>query len=89
MLAGEAALSKVEVFPNDINLTTARDRQSVVVQATYTDGITRDVTGQATLTFEWKGGDGRFATATGTTVWQLSVNPDLTYTAVADGVINY
>ena len=49
-LADEVALSKLEVFPNDINLTTARDRQSVVVQATYVDGITRDVTGQATFT---------------------------------------
>ena len=48
--AGEAALSKIEVFPNDINLTTARDRQSLVVQATYVDGITRDVTAQATMT---------------------------------------
>src|ERR1700722_6221167 len=48
--AGEAALSKIEVFPNDVNLTTARDRQSLVVQATYSDGITRDVTAQATMT---------------------------------------
>jgi Protein of unknown function (DUF1549)/Protein of unknown function (DUF1553) len=48
--AGEAALSKIEVFPNDVNLTTARDRQSLVVQATYVDGITRDVTAQATMT---------------------------------------
>ena len=34
----------LEVFPAEINLTTARDRQSIVVQATYADGITRDVT---------------------------------------------
>ena len=34
-----------QVFPPEINLTTARDRQSIVVQATYADGITRDVTG--------------------------------------------
>jgi hypothetical protein len=43
----------------------------------------------ATVTFEWTGGTGRFAGATGTTVWHLSLNPDLTYTAVADGVIRY
>ena len=49
-IAGEAPLAKVEVFPNDINLTTARDRQSLVVQATYADGITRDVTSQAVMT---------------------------------------
>ncbi len=44
------APSKIEVFPPDINLTTARDRQLVVVQATYPDGLTRDVTAEADLT---------------------------------------
>jgi len=44
----------------------------------------------ATVTFEWSGGTGRFANATGTTVWHINLNPaDLTYTAIADGVINY
>ena len=50
LLAGEASLTRVEVFPNDINLTNARDRQALVVQATYADGITRDVTAEAVLT---------------------------------------
>ena len=45
-----APLTKVEVFPAEIQLTTARDRQSIVVQATYADGITRDVTREATIT---------------------------------------
>ena len=49
-LAQQAALTKVEVFPPDVNLATARDRQSLVVQATYADGITRDVTREASLT---------------------------------------
>ena len=49
LLAGEAALTRLEVFPNDVDLTTARDRQSLVVQATYADGITRDVTAQAAM----------------------------------------
>ncbi len=31
-------------------MTTARDRQSIVVQATFADGITRDVTKEAALT---------------------------------------
>jgi hypothetical protein len=44
--------------------------------------------GTGTLNFAWTGGTGRFANATGATVWHVSVNPDLTYTAVADGVIN-
>ena len=39
-----ARSTAVAVFPAEINLTTARDRQSIVVQATYADGITRDVT---------------------------------------------
>lgn len=43
-----------------------------------------------TVNFEWTGGDGRFTDATGATVWQITVNPaDLSYTAVAVGVINY
>lgn len=41
---------KLEVFPADINLATVRDRQSFVAQATYADGITRDVTAQAAVT---------------------------------------
>ena len=34
-------------LPARLNLSTARDRQSFVVQATYADGITRDVTAEA------------------------------------------
>ena len=45
-----APLTKVEVFPAEIQLTTARDRQSIVVQATFADGITRDVTKEAAIT---------------------------------------
>jgi hypothetical protein len=48
--AAEATLTKLEVFPPDVNLTSARDRQLLVVQATYADGITRDVTGDAAIT---------------------------------------
>src|SRR4051812_39454138 len=44
--------AKVEVFPPEVNLTTAADRQSVVVQATYADGITRDVTRDAAMTLD-------------------------------------
>ncbi|MDB5313500.1 MAG: hypothetical protein JWO38_7702 [Gemmataceae bacterium] len=42
---------KVAVYPPDINLETARDRQSFVVQLTQLDGITRDVTDQAQVSF--------------------------------------
>ncbi len=44
------ALTKLEVFPPDLNLSTARDRQAIVVQATFADGITRDVTAEAVFT---------------------------------------
>jgi hypothetical protein len=53
-------------------------------------GSVNFTTGEGTLNFEWEGGTGRFANATGSTVWHVNVNLlDLTYTAVADGDINY
>jgi len=45
-----ADLSDLKVFPPDVNLTTKNDRQSVVVQAIYSDGVTRDVTTEAAVT---------------------------------------
>jgi hypothetical protein len=45
--ADAPALTALEVFPPEINITTSRARQSFVVKATYADGITRDVTGEA------------------------------------------
>jgi len=45
--ADDPAPVQVQVFPPDVHLNTSRDRQSFVVQATYADGITRDVTSQA------------------------------------------
>ncbi len=46
----DSALVKVEVFPDAIKLAGTRDRQSLVVQATFADGITRDVTDEASMT---------------------------------------
>ncbi|OWK41717.1 Translation initiation factor 2 [Fimbriiglobus ruber] len=43
--------AKIAVYPPDINLETARDRQSFVVQATFPDGITRDVSDLAQVAF--------------------------------------
>ena len=43
------APTKIAVYPPDINLETSRDRQSFIVQATYADGLTRDVTEQAVV----------------------------------------
>jgi hypothetical protein len=39
-----ADLAEVKVFPTEVHLGTKQDRQSMVVQATYADGATRDVT---------------------------------------------
>ncbi|MFO0807061.1 MAG: DUF1549 and DUF1553 domain-containing protein [Gemmataceae bacterium] len=44
-----ASLERLAVYPPDVRLATARDRQLLVVQATYDDGITRDVTNRAKL----------------------------------------
>jgi hypothetical protein len=45
--AAQAPLASLEVFPPDINLETARDRQSFIVQAWFADGLSRDVTAEA------------------------------------------
>ena len=47
---GAADLAELRVSPPDVNLATALDRQGIVVQAVFTDGLTRDVTDQATWT---------------------------------------
>src|SRR5262245_61045774 len=52
-------------------------------------GTFNPATGQGVLIYEWVGGTGRFADATGTTTWLVTLHPDLTYDVVADGVINY
>ena len=46
-----AELVSVAVFPTEVNLHYHRDRQSIVVQATYANGITRDVTADSKFTF--------------------------------------
>jgi Protein of unknown function (DUF1549)/Protein of unknown function (DUF1553) len=47
LAAEETKPAEIRVFPPDAQLTTARDRQSFIVQARYADGITRDVTSEA------------------------------------------
>ena len=46
----DSPLVQLNVYPADLNLTTSRDRQSVVVQVVQADGITRDVANEATYT---------------------------------------
>ena len=45
-----ASLQSLAVYPPDVQINTARGRQTVVVQAAFADGITRDVTADAKLT---------------------------------------
>ena len=49
--SADSPLVQLNAFPPDVNLTTAKDRQLVVVQAVQADGITRDVSKEATFTF--------------------------------------
>src|SRR6185295_10060209 len=46
-----APLEKLTVYPPDVNLATARSKQTFVVQATFADGISRDVTAEAKIAF--------------------------------------
>jgi Rad3-related DNA helicase len=45
--AADAPLASLSVSPASVKLTTKRDRQSVIVQATFANGLTRDVTAEA------------------------------------------
>ena len=45
----ESPFVELRVFPPDVELSTLRDHQSFVVQAAFEDGITRDVTAEATV----------------------------------------
>ena len=49
--AARPALTDLRVFPAEANLSSKADRQSIVVQATYADGVTRDVTDFASYSF--------------------------------------
>src|ERR1051325_572089 len=48
-VAGDVEPPAVSVYPAEIELSTSRDRQSFVVQTTAPDGVTRDVTDEATV----------------------------------------
>lgn len=42
--ANDLAPKSIKVFPENIHLSTTRDRQSLIVQATFENGLTEDVT---------------------------------------------
>jgi hypothetical protein len=46
-----APLQSLAVYPPDVRLDTARAAQTFVVQATFADGLTRDVTDEAAVSF--------------------------------------
>jgi len=48
-LSAAPALTDFQCYPTNVNLSSAKSTQRLVVQATYADGITRDVTDQASL----------------------------------------
>jgi len=50
--AEDAAPASISVAPADIHLSALRDRQGVIVQAVMPNGLTLDVTDQATLTVD-------------------------------------
>lgn len=50
--ADEVAPASISVSPADIHLSALRDRQGLIVQAVLPNGLTIDVTDQATLTIE-------------------------------------
>ena len=50
-LAAPKELVDVQVYPKDANIYTKRGKQSLVVQAQYSDSTSRDVTAEAKYTF--------------------------------------
>lgn len=47
----QSPLASLEVYPPDVNLETARDQQSYIVQAWYANGLSQDVTAEAKASF--------------------------------------
>ena len=62
--AAESPLTLLTVSPASVKLTTKRDRQSLIVQATYANGLTSDVTGEAKFSLA----DTKSVTLNGTTL---------------------
>jgi len=65
---GAAELTALKVFPEAIQLNTAKARQAIVVQAVFDDGITRDVTSKA----RWVAQDDKIARLVDNTVFPVS-----------------
>jgi hypothetical protein len=48
-LAQAPAVTSLSIYPPEINLHTSRGKQTFMVQAVFSDGITRDATGEAAI----------------------------------------
>ncbi len=64
----DAKITGIAVYPPDINLTTKLDSQRFIVVATRDDGVTLDVTGQATSTL----GDANLARLESSTLYPMA-----------------
>src|SRR6266581_4342965 len=47
LAAATSTLTDLKAYPPEINLSSAKARQRIVLQATYSDGLTRDITTEA------------------------------------------
>jgi hypothetical protein len=92
---GRFTLCRSGTFSDPVGSVLQFDGQAMLVAAngdelhSSIEGTLDSATGTGLLTYEWTGGTGRFQHATGTTIWRVVVNPDLTFSVVADGVIDY
>ncbi len=78
--------TETKIEDGKVTLTAANGDQ---LNASFT-GTLDPATGKAVLSYEWKGGTGRFENASGATTWLAELNPaEGTYELVANGVINY
>jgi hypothetical protein len=64
----DAPIASLAVYPPNINLNTKLDRQQLIVVATRADGVTLDVTNQATASLA----DPKLARIDGTTLYPLA-----------------
>lgn len=92
---GRFTLYRTARFSDPVGSVLQVDGEATLVAAdgdelrSSIEGTLDTATGTGLLDYEWTGGSGRFQHATGTTIWRVVVNPDLTFSVVADGVIDY
>jgi hypothetical protein len=92
---GRFTLYRTGTFSDPVGSVLQFDGEATLVAANgdelgaSIEGTLDTASGTGLLTYEWTGGSGRFEHATGTTIWRVVVNPDLTFSVVADGVIDY